>query len=88
MFDSVGTYDSTNLYTRERILLTSFPKAFLREKAILHIEYGWIKSTEEMSGLPNWMIEGLTRLLQNGTSTASKTAAQTKLAFNVPAIQL
>jgi P4 family phage/plasmid primase-like protien len=65
----------------ERILFTNFPKSYLGEKAIPDIEHRWTKNPEEMSGLLNWMIEGLIRLLQNGTFTASKTTEQTKILF-------
>jgi P4 family phage/plasmid primase-like protien len=65
----------------DRILFTNFPKAFLGESAIPHIEHRWTKNPEEMAGLLNWMIQGHNRLLKNNTFTASKTTEQTKLAF-------
>ncbi len=65
----------------DRVLFTNYPKTFLGEKAIPDIEHRWTKNPEEMSGILNWMIEGLVRLLQKGAFTTSKTTEQTKLAF-------
>ena len=64
-----------------RIGFVNYPKAYLREKAIPDIEHCWTKNPEEMSGFLNWMIDGLARLLENGTFTASKTTEQTKIQF-------
>ena len=65
----------------DRVLFTNYPKSYLGDKAIPDIEHRWTKNPEEMSGLLNWMIEGLSRLLSNNMFTVSKTTAQTKILF-------
>ena len=65
----------------ERVLFTNYPKTYLGTKAIPDIEHHWTRNPEEMSGLLNWMIDGLSRLLSNNIFTVSKTTEQTRLAF-------
>ena len=50
----------------ERILFLRFPNQFLGESQILDLEQTWLSDKEECSGILNWMLEGLQRLLLRG----------------------
>jgi len=63
-------YDDTYAFFR-RWLLLSFPNTFERQKRDPHI-LEKITTNEELSGLFNWAIEGLKRLLENGEFSYSK----------------
>lgn len=66
----------------ERVLLLKFNGTFLEGQGqIQDIEKNWLTNPEEVSGILNWMIEGLHRLIVNGKFTVSKTQANTKLEF-------
>lgn len=66
----------------ERVLLLKFNSVFLEGQGqIQDIEKTWLSDPEEVSGILNWMIEGLQRLVINGKFTVSKTQSETKLEF-------
>jgi len=60
----------------ERVILLEFPIFLDEEKRIPNIEATWLNDDEERSGIVNWAIEGLKRLLQNKRFTKSKKMAE------------
>lgn len=65
----------------DRIILIRFPYSFIGKKQIVDIEKAWINDEDERSGILNWMIEGLMRLLSNNEFTVGKTTGETTLEF-------
>ncbi len=66
----------------ERVLLLRFNGVFLEGQGqIQDIEKTWLSDKDEVSGILNWMIEGLQRLLINCKFTVSKSQQETKLDF-------
>jgi putative DNA primase/helicase len=66
----------------ERVLLLKWNGVFLEGQGqIQDIEKTWLSDPEEVSGIFNWMVEGLQRLIINGKFTVSKTQTDTKLEF-------
>jgi len=65
----------------ERARIVRFPSSFIGTKQIPTIWNTWIKSQDEMSGILNWMIEGLHRLIRNNGFTETKSSKDTKLEF-------
>ena len=57
----------------ERLIIIEFPVTIPPEKMIPNIEERWLKNPEERSGIINWALEGLRRLLQNKRFTKSET---------------
>lgn len=49
----------------DRVIVVEFPKEFT-DNQIPNIEKQWLDSEEERSGILNWGLEGLRRLLKNG----------------------
>jgi phage/plasmid-associated DNA primase len=72
--------DSTTAF-RERRLFIAFPNEFTGEKQIQNLEQVWLNNPEEKSGILNWMLEGLQRLLSQGYFTESKSQEETEIAF-------
>jgi putative DNA primase/helicase len=66
---------------RERRLFIKFPTEFTGQKCIQNIEDNWLKTTDERSGILNWMLQGLKRLLDQGCFTESKTQQETEAEF-------
>ena len=67
---------------RERRLFLNFPNQFLGKEVIANIEKNWLQGEhDERSGILNWCLTGLQRLLCNGIFTTSKTQAETELDF-------
>jgi len=65
----------------DRVVVLNFPNSFNGDKAIPNIEMQWLDDPEEVSGIFNWMLEGLYRLkMQNGFSS-SRTTEETKAEF-------
>ncbi len=58
----------------ERVIIIEFTEEFTSEngKLVPDIEQRWLSSEEERSGILNWMIEGLKRLLANNDFTKSE----------------
>jgi phage/plasmid-associated DNA primase len=72
--------DSTTAFT-ERRLFVKFPTEFIGKEVILNLEKVWLENPEEKSGILNWMLEGLQRLLSQGYFTESKSQEETEIAF-------
>jgi len=54
----------------DRVVVVEFEKVF--KNPILNIENRWLKNPEERSGIVNWALEGLKRLLKNGRFSTSE----------------
>lgn len=65
----------------DRVLLIPFPKSFLGKERRANIEREWLDDAEEVSGILNWMIEGLLRLSLNREFTKTSSTEETKLEF-------
>jgi phage/plasmid-associated DNA primase len=72
--------DNTTAF-KERRLFIKFPNEFLGNDQIQNIENNWLKINDERSGILNWMLEGLQRLLKQGYFTESKTQQETEAEF-------
>jgi putative DNA primase/helicase len=72
--------DSTTAFT-ERRLFVKFPYEFIGKEVILNLEKVWLENPEEKSGILNWMLEGLQRLLAQGYFTESKSQEETEIEF-------
>jgi putative DNA primase/helicase len=66
---------------RERRLFIKFPNEFTGKNQIQNIEQNWLTLNDERSGILNWMLQGLKRLLEQGYFTESKTQQETEAAF-------
>jgi len=64
---------------RERRIVLKFPNTFTGENLIPDIEQTWIP--EELSGIFNWMLEGLKRLNEKAQFTTSKSTEEMELEF-------
>ena len=56
----------------ERVIVVEFPVTIPEERRIENIERLWLEDPKERSGILNWMLEGLRRLLRNGRFTKTK----------------
>jgi putative DNA primase/helicase len=65
----------------DRVIIVQWPNIFTGADVIPGIEKTWTTSPEEMSGILNWMIEGLHRLSQNNVFTVSKSQKETITEF-------
>ncbi len=66
----------------ERVLLLPWTNIFLEGKnQIQHIEKTWLSDPDEVSGILNWMLEGLQRLLENEAFTVTKSQRETIIEF-------
>lgn len=72
--------DATTAF-RERRLFLKFPNEFLGENQIVNLEKIWLDNPAEKSGVLNWCLKGLQRLLSQGYFTVSKTQAETETEF-------
>jgi P4 family phage/plasmid primase-like protien len=66
---------------KERRLFLKFPNEFTGGKQIQNLENSWLTEKQEKSGILNWMIEGLKRLLSQGHFSESKTQLETEIEF-------
>ena len=73
-------YDQTIAF-KERRLFLKFPNEFLGTNQIQNVEDNWLKINDERSGILNWMLQGLERLLEQGHFTESKTQRETEIEF-------
>jgi phage/plasmid-associated DNA primase len=64
-----------------RIIIVRFPNTYIGTSVIPQIETTWTKDPDEMSGILNWALEGLHRLLMNNDFTVSKSSEETILEF-------
>lgn len=72
--------DTTTAFKERRIFI-KFPNEFTGSDCIPNIERNWLDDPGQRSGILNWMLEGLQRLLINGCFTVSKTQEETEIAF-------
>jgi P4 family phage/plasmid primase-like protien len=72
--------DTTTAF-KERRLFIKFPNEFTGKTQIQNIEVNWLKINDERSGILNWMLIGLKRLLEQGYFTESKTQQETETEF-------
>ena len=72
--------DQTTAF-KERRLFLKFPNEFKGENQIANLEKIWLENKEEKSGILNWMIAGLRRLLEQGQFSTSRTQEQTEIEF-------
>lgn len=57
----------------ERVILIEFPVSIPDDKRISNIEQRWLSSSQERSGIINWALEGLKRILANDKFTKTET---------------
>lgn len=72
--------DQTTAF-KERRLFLKFPNEFTGANTIRDIEQNWLTINDERSGIFNWMLQGLKRLLEQGHFSTSQTQEQTELEF-------
>jgi putative DNA primase/helicase len=72
--------DTTTAFT-ERRLFVKFPNEFTGKEATPNLEMVWLNSSEEKSGILNWMLDGLQKLLAQGYFTESKSQHETEIEF-------
>ncbi|MGA2523645.1 MAG: phage/plasmid primase, P4 family [Candidatus Bathyarchaeia archaeon] len=73
--------NDTSVAFKERRLFIKFPNEFTGKNQIQNIEENWTKDPEQKSGILNWMLAGLKRLLEQGYFTESKTQEETEAEF-------
>lgn len=56
----------------ERVIVIEFPVTITPENMVPNIEERWLNNPEERSGIVNWALEGLQRLLENRRFTRSE----------------
>jgi len=66
---------------QDRMMFIKFPGAFLGKEQIDDLERVWLEDPQEKSGILNWMLQGLHRLLSQGEFTQSKNQQKTMLEF-------
>lgn len=71
--NSIGFWD--------RVEILKFPNSFIGENQKDNIEKTWLSDPNEVSGILNWMLNGLHRLSQNHDFTKSKTTTETMTEF-------
>ncbi|MFA5365602.1 MAG: phage/plasmid primase, P4 family [Candidatus Bathyarchaeia archaeon] len=73
--------DNTTAF-KERIIVIKWEAEFIEGKnQIQNIEKTWLDDPEERSGILNWMIKGLQRLLDNRKFTLTKTQHEMMIEF-------
>lgn len=73
--------NDTTLAFWDRVLLIPFPNSFLGNNRKANIEKEWLDSPEEVSGILNWMIEGLHNLAKQKQFSRSASMEETMLDF-------
>jgi P4 family phage/plasmid primase-like protien len=71
----------SSLAFEDRTLILKFPNTFTGKNQVDNIERSWLDDSEEVSGIFNWMLEGLQRLGVNHEFTLSKTTKEILLEF-------
>jgi P4 family phage/plasmid primase-like protien len=66
---------------KERRLFIKFPNEFTGSNQIQNVEANWLTINDERSGILNWMLQGLKRLLTQGMFTESKTQQETEAEY-------
>ena len=62
----------------DRVIVLNFPNSFEGNKCVPNIEKNWML---ELSGVFNWMLEGLYRIRENNGFSSSKSTEETKAEF-------
>ena len=70
-----------SLAFKDRMMFITFPNEFIGDQQIQNIESSWLNDSVERSGILNWMMEGLRRLLVNKKFSESRTQTETRIAF-------
>jgi P4 family phage/plasmid primase-like protien len=73
--------NDTTLAFTDRMMFIKFPNTFVGENQIQNLERIWLENPEEMSGILNWALEGLHRLLSQRQFTESRTQRETEIEF-------
>jgi phage/plasmid-associated DNA primase len=73
--------NDTTLAFQDRMMFTKFPNEYIGKAQIDDIEKVWLDNPQERSGILNWMLKGLHRLLSQGVFTESKSQKETMLEF-------
>ena len=73
--------NDTTIAFKERRLFIKFPNEFKGKDQIQNVEQNWLTINDEKSGILNWMLKGLQRLLSQGYFTESKTQQETEIEF-------
>ena len=71
--------DDNSLGWWDRVVVLKFPNSFEGKNKIVQIERNWVP--EELSGIFNWMLEGLYRIAENNGFSTSEFAEETKTEF-------
>ncbi|MGD0451454.1 MAG: phage/plasmid primase, P4 family [Candidatus Bathyarchaeia archaeon] len=71
----------TSLGFWDRVEILKFPNSFIGENQKDDIEKTWLCDPNEVSGILNWMLEGLHRISRNKDFSKSKTTAETMTEF-------
>lgn len=72
--------DSTVAF-QDRMIFIKFPREFRGKDQVDDLERVWLEDLEEKSGILNWMLQGLRRLLSQGVFTESKSQEETEIEF-------
>jgi putative DNA primase/helicase len=72
--------DVTDAFKMRRLFL-KFPHQFNGVDQVQNIERNWLEINDERSGILNWMLHGLQRLLRNGDFTVSQSQLEAEIAF-------
>jgi len=71
----------TSLGFWDRVEILKFPNSFVGENQKDNIEKTWLSDPNEVSGILNWMLDGLHRLTNNKGFSKSKTTTETMTEF-------
>lgn len=73
--------DNTTAF-KQRLIIIKWENTFLEGKnQIQHIEKRWLTSQKEKSGILNWMLQGLHRIVQNEKFSMTKTQEEMMIEF-------
>lgn len=73
--------NDTTLAFQDRMMFVKFSNTFIGKDQIDDLEKVWLDDPQGRSGILNWMLEGLRRLLSQGVFTESKSQKETMLEF-------
>ncbi len=65
----------------DRMEILEFPNSFIGKNKVNNIERTWLRDSNEVSGILNWMLEGLERLEKNNDFTSSKSTTEMMITF-------
>ena len=73
--------NDTTIAFQDRMMFIKFSNTFTGTNQIDDLEKVWLDDPQERSGILNWMLEGLHRLLSRGVFAESKSQKETMLEF-------